>query len=162
MLKRFSLMVLAAVIAATLGAHAAGPRPDKEPESRDAREIAKCAEWIKEGKYGRSIRVLSEVVERDPTNADAYNLLGYAHRKVGKLDDSAHYYERALAIDPDHKGALEYQGELFLMQDKLADAKANLEHLEKLCPEDCEEREDLAEAIAAHEEGKKPRPKGRW
>jgi Tfp pilus assembly protein PilF len=162
MLKRFSLIMLAALLAGSFAAQAAGPRPDKEPETRNEREIAKAAKWIEEGKYGRSIRVLNDVVERDPENADAHNLLGYAHRKQGNLDESARHYEHALTLDPDHKGALEYQGELFIMQDRPDAAKANLDRLSELCPDGCEERDELAEAIAAHEKGGKPKPKSRW
>jgi len=57
-------------------------------------------------------------------------------------------YERALWLDPDHRGALEYQGELFLLLGDVDKAEANLAHLEKVCPDDCEEAEELAEAIA--------------
>lgn len=161
MLKRFSLILLAALLAGS-AVNAAGPRPDKDPESKTERELAKVEKWIAGGKYGRSVRVLNDVVEREPDNADAYNLLGYVHRKMGNLDDSARYYEQALILDPDHKGALEYQGELFLKQNQPDKAKANLKRLTELCPDGCEEREELAEAIAAHEKGEQPKPKSRW
>ncbi|MFP3943631.1 MAG: tetratricopeptide repeat protein [Alphaproteobacteria bacterium] len=162
MLKRFSLILLAALLAGCFAAQAAGPRPDKDPENRTERELAKVEGWIEEGKYGRSVRVLNGLIEREPENADAYNLLGYVHRKMGNLDDSARYYKQALVLDPDHKGALEYQGELFLKQNKPDKAKGNLERLEALCPDGCEERDELAAAIAAHEKGEKPKRKSRW
>lgn len=57
-------------------------------------------------------------------------------------------YDRALAIDPNHLGAQEYQGELFLMLGDLDAAQANLDHLTRICGT-CPEREDLREAIAA-------------
>jgi Tfp pilus assembly protein PilF len=160
MFKRLSLVLLALTLAGAV--HAAGPRPDKDPETRNARDVARAAEWIRDGKYDRSIRVLKEIIERDPQNADAYNLLGYAHRKTGKLEDSSGYYARALAVNPDHKGALEYQGELFLMQNNPDAARANLERLAALCPDGCEERTALEAAIAAHEKGEQPKPESRW
>ena len=162
MLKRIALIVLATLLTGTLAAQAAGPRPEKDPENRTERELAKVTGWIEEGKYGRSVRVLNDIIEREPKNADAYNLLGYVHRKMGNLDDSAYNYKHALTIDPDHKGALEYQGELFLKQDKPDKARANLKRLDELCPDGCEERNDLAEAIEAHGKGEKPKRKSRW
>jgi tetratricopeptide (TPR) repeat protein len=41
-------------------------------------------------------------------------ILGFSFRKMGNLDKAAFYYEKALTISPKHKGALEYQGEMFL------------------------------------------------
>ena len=54
----------------------------------------------------------------------------------------------ALDFNPDHKGALEYQGEMYVELGQLDKAKANLAKLVKLCPDGCEEREDLEKAIA--------------
>ena len=39
---------------------------------------------------------------------------GFASRKLGDYAASEVAYDKALAIDPKHKGALEYKGELFL------------------------------------------------
>ena len=58
------------------------------------------------------------------------------------------YYNRALEIDRDHKGALEYQGALFVEMGQTDRARANLARLQKLCPSGCEELTDLREAIA--------------
>ena len=67
---------------------------------------------------------------------------------MGNLDNAAKYYKVALEINPEHKGALEYQGEMFLKLDDLASAKGNLEKLAKLCPSGCDERAELTRAIA--------------
>ena len=56
----------------------------------------------------------------------------------------------ALDLDPDHKGALEYQGELRLEQNNLPAAEANLAKLRRLCPAGCAERDDLERAIQAY------------
>jgi Flp pilus assembly protein TadD len=47
-------------------------------------------------------------------NADVYNLMGYSLRKSGDPTQALVYYEKALDIDPRHKGALEYLGELYV------------------------------------------------
>jgi Flp pilus assembly protein TadD len=95
-----------------------------------------------------AIATLTSVVADGAQNADAYNLLGYASRKSGALAQAEQYYATALSIDPNHLGALEYQGELFLMTDRADLARANLDKLVSLCGT-CEEQADLAEALAA-------------
>ena len=61
------------------------------------------------------------------------------------------YYDRALAIDPHHLGALEYLGELYVEMGDVDAARRNLALLSELCPEGCEPLEELQEVIAAHE-----------
>ena len=46
---------------------------------------------------------------------------------------SEKYYAYALRLNPNHLGALEYQGELFVQTDRIAKAKANLAKLQGLC-----------------------------
>ncbi|MSO29062.1 MAG: enzyme of heme biosynthesis, partial [Candidatus Planktophila sp.] len=67
---------------------------------------------------------------------------------LGQYNQAGGYYLKALKIDPNHLGALEYQGELFLIQKKLVSAKQNLAKLKRLCGTSCEEYLDLAQAIA--------------
>jgi tetratricopeptide (TPR) repeat protein len=69
-------------------------------------------------------------------------------RKLGKLPESLGYYQRALAINPSHKGANEYLGELYLMMKDLPKAEAQLALLKGICPGGCEELEDLEADIA--------------
>ena len=81
-------------------------------------------------------------------NPDVYNLLGFALRKTGDQTQAMTYYKKALDFDPAHKGALEYQGELFVELGQIAKARENVAKLEKICPSGCEELEDLREALA--------------
>lgn len=103
---------------------------------------------ISEKSYAAAIPALQDAVAEDPTSADAWNLLGYALRHDARMEESGEAYEQALALDPDHLGALEYYGEWMLMQNDPAGATALLERLIALCPDGCEERAELAEAIA--------------
>ncbi len=100
------------------------------------------------GRYDRGINLMEKVVRVQPKNADAFNYLGFAYRKKGDLNNAAKYYKVALEIDPDHKGALEYQGEMYLKLDDLAAARGNLGKLAVLCPSGCDERAELTRAIA--------------
>ena len=70
------------------------------------------------------------------------------HRKTGKLAAAGGYYQRALEINPERKGALEYQGELFLMRSVKDAAQANLAKLDKICWLGCSEYDDLKKVIA--------------
>ena len=79
--------------------------------------------------------------------ADKFNLLGFTARKSGDLEKAGSYYKRALEINPKHVRALEYQGELFLQVGKLADAKQNLEKIQRICWLPCDEEKQLEEAI---------------
>ena len=90
-----------------------------------------------------------KVVAENPKNADAYNLLGYSSRWLGKYDEAFAAYDKALALDPKHKGALEYSGVAYLKVNQKAKAEANLAKLKTICA-NCEETTDLAKAISAY------------
>ena len=105
----------------------------------------------KDGNYRLGIKYLLKAVEKDQNNADAYNLLGYSHRKLGVNDKAFDYYKIALELDPRHRGAHEYIGELYLKKDELEKAKEHLKHLDSICFFGCEEYDDLKEAIVNYE-----------
>lgn len=110
--------------------------------------LSQARSQIDAQQFDAALATLSQVVQIEPRNADALNLLGFASRKTGALDRAAGYYEAALKIEPDHFGALEYQGELFLMTDRPDLAQGNLDRLAQICAP-CAEHDDLAAAIAA-------------
>ena len=103
---------------------------------------------IAEEKYQEAILPLLSAAKAAQNDADIQNLLGFTHRKTGRLDAAGDYYQRALEINPKHKGALEYQGELFLMRGDKVSANDNLAKLEKICWLGCSEYNDLKKAIA--------------
>ena len=111
--------------------------------------FAQAKAMIEARNYPPAIPLLQQVVQRDPRNADAYNLLGFATRASGNPQGSLQYYQQALAIDPKHLGAHEYLGELYVETGNMEKAKEQLAVLAKLCPGGCEEREDLQKAINA-------------
>jgi tetratricopeptide (TPR) repeat protein len=82
-----------------------------------------------------------------PNNADINNLLGYSARNLKQNKAAATYYTKALRINPNHLGALEYQGELFMVTKKISAAKRNLAKLKRLCGVNCEEYLELKKAI---------------
>jgi len=88
----------------------------------------------------------------DPASADWNNLMGYSLRKTGAANasESERYYNEALRIDPKHKGALEYSGELNLMMGNLPAAEQRLAALDKACFLPCSEHKDLKNAVAKY------------
>lgn len=95
-----------------------------------------------------AIDAFTKVVEADAGNADAWNYLGYANRKLGNYDAAFRHYARALEIDPKHKGAHEYLGEAYLLVDNLAKAEEHLAKLDDICLFGCNEYSALKKAVA--------------
>lgn len=125
--------------------------------TRDAPDLTYVRAQIKAKKWPAAIQQLNAYVDAGVQHADVYNLLGFSLRKSGDQKQAFTYYSKALDFDPEHKGALEYQGELFVETGQIEKARANLQKLATLCPAGCEEREDLQAAIASFESrGPKP------
>lgn len=91
----------------------------------------------------------------DTGSADWNNLMGYSLRKGATPDfaEAEKFYNEALRIDPTHRGALEYSGELYLQTGDLARAEQRLAALDKACFFGCEEYSDLKKAIAQYKGG---------
>ena len=106
---------------------------------------------VKAADYRTAIMLLNKVVAAKPKDADAWNYIGFSNRKLKRFDKALNAYQKALSIDPDHRGANEYLGELYLQTDDLANARKRLEKLDDICTFGCEEYNDLKAAIAAYE-----------
>src|SRR6266540_5268774 len=91
----------------------------------------------------------------DTGDADWNNLMGYSLRKSPTPDfaGAERFYNEALRIDPRHRGALEYSGELYLQTGDLARAEQRLAALDKACFLPCAEYSDLKKAIAQYKAG---------
>jgi len=91
----------------------------------------------------------------DTGDADWNNLMGYSLRKAPTPDfaGAEKFYDEALRIDPRHRGALEYSGELYLQTGDLAKAEQRLAALDKACRFGCSEYSDLKKAIAQYKAG---------
>ena len=141
-------LILAVMMASFLSSPVFSAGSYDPPPNADER-LKKAIKHIDREQFDRAISELRKAANLRPENADIQNYLGFAYRKSGKLEASGNHYAKALQLDPDHKGALEYQGELFLMTGTPEKAHANLARLEVLCPEGCSELTDLKAAIAA-------------
>ena len=105
---------------------------------------------IADKKWAAAIDELKRV--NDTGSADWNNLMGYSLRKAKTPDyaSAEKYYDEALRIDPKHRGALEYSGELYLMTGDLPKAEQRLATLEEVCAAKCEEYGDLKKAVASY------------
>jgi tetratricopeptide (TPR) repeat protein len=133
----------ALIVAATIppGAQAA------DVQTREGPDLTAVRAAIKAKNYDTALAELKPIVagSQDP---DAYSLMGFVLRKTGDRTQAMTYYRKALDADPTHKGALEYQGELYVELGQIDMAKQNLAKLDKLCFFGCEEERDLKESIA--------------
>ncbi len=97
------------------------------------------------GHYDWAIEVLD--VAQDDSDPALLGLLGYCHRKAGRLETGISYYRRALAIAPDMVRVREYLGEGYAMAGRLELARAQLKEIAVRCGTQCEEYRDLNSAI---------------
>jgi tetratricopeptide (TPR) repeat protein len=125
----------------------AAPTPTPAAVKTVNDELAKVTVLLNAKNFKQALADLKIIDSEFKNNADVNNLLGYSSRKLKQYKPAASYYEKALRIDPNHLGALEYQGELFVLTNKLSAAKKNLAKLEKLCGLKCGEYLDLKKAI---------------
>lgn len=134
------------------GAHAAGSDTTTQLTPSEVRaQLASAQGLIEQKNYRDAIQVLNGVVESSPREADAYNLLGYSYRKSKDFNRAERNYKRALRLNPEHKGAIEYYGELLIETDRREKAEDMLAKLETLCPSGCSELDDLRKALAGEQ-----------
>ena len=126
--------------------NSAAPAKAVDPDYAKAEKAIQAKDW------DGSVALLTQVVARDEKNADAYNYLGYAERNRGNLDVAFKYYDRAVALDPKHRGVREYLGEAYLLTDNLPKAEEQLAALNKLCFVTCSEYRELKEKIAGYKQ----------
>jgi Flp pilus assembly protein TadD len=141
----FSVMWLAAAPASAMMG---------DPSLGEPAWMTQARELLRDKRYEQAAQALQAANAADV--AEWNNLLGYALRKKSPPDLAAAetHYKRALEIDPKHRHAMEYYGELFLMKGDLAGAEAMLKRLDKACFFGCEEYDDLKKAIERYKAGR--------
>jgi tetratricopeptide (TPR) repeat protein len=117
--------------------------------SRDSR-LAPFQKLIDADKYEMAISELTKELGESPDDADLLNLLAYSQRKLMRFDEALVNYQKALEIEPKHRGANEYLGELYLQLGQLDKALERLKVLDKACFFGCEEFDELEEAIETY------------
>jgi tetratricopeptide (TPR) repeat protein len=144
-MKSSALLLSLLLAGASLGA--TGALAVDNITSKDAPDLTSVRAKIKAKDFKAALAELTPMLATYQ-HADVYNLMGFSLRKTGDYKQAYTYYRKALDFDPEHKGALEYLGELYVETGQLDKAKENVVLLKKLCPSGCEELADLEKAIA--------------
>lgn len=146
--KRIAVIVLAAMLPVAAGtARADFSKESTPPASPPAATLDAAKAKTDAGDFRGAIPILTTLVQREPNNADALNLMGYSLRKTGQTDLALQYYNKALSLNPRHLGANEYLGELYVEQGRIDKAKERLTVLQAACG-NCAQTQDLGKAIA--------------
>ena len=148
--KGFTAALVCIVLALAPGAVTADPGENDPDASKLDPDYAAGKKAIEDKDWRTAIKFLASAALRDTRNADIQNYLGYASRKSGDIDQAFKYYQRALTLNPRHRGAHEYVGEAYLMVNNLAKAEEHLAALQKICLIPCEEYGDLKKEIAEY------------
>lgn len=98
---------------------------------------------INQGKYAEAFDDLYLTAAAAGPHPDITTYMGYTQRKLGNYETAQHYYAMALDVDPNHKGANEYLGELYVETGQMDKAHAQLAKLEEICTFGCIEENEL-------------------
>ena len=103
--------------------------------------------------FDKSLKLLKKIAKRNDLGdmkADVYNLLGFSYRKNDNpdLDKAFESYKIALEANPEHAGAHEYLGELYIKMGNKSMAEEMLAKLETIAGTNSDEYKKLKKAIA--------------
>lgn len=98
-----------------------------------------------EKKFRRALERGEKATTLDSTYHEAWNLVGYASRKLKDYDRAVASYQRCLKLKPDYAPAREYLGEAYLEMGKIDLAREQLAALDPST--DLEEVQTLKAAI---------------
>jgi tetratricopeptide (TPR) repeat protein len=106
----------------------------RDPENESIR-FSLAGLYERDKQFDRAERLVRELVEREPRNADALNYLGYLLADRGqKLPEAVSLIQRALAIETDNPSFLDSLGWAYFKQSRLEDAQSPLERAAAALP----------------------------
>ena len=107
----------------------------------------------KAGKYEKALTILA--MAPDQNDPRVLNYTGYSNRKLGRMDAALHYYQAAIAQDPDFSLVREYLGEAYIQLGLLEKAREQLSEIERICgSKSCGEYGQLAQLIVEGQFGR--------
>jgi pentatricopeptide repeat protein len=96
-------------------------------------------------RYNEALAVLNQM--KNSNTAIALNYRGYVTRHLGRVDEGIGYYLRSVKLDPRYAQVREYLGEAYVIKGNKAKAKVQLAVIKTICGTECDEYEDLNNAI---------------
>lgn len=136
----------------------ATPTPRQEAErlyGNAYEEVARAKQDLAAGKtknvekrFKKALDWSQRAAELDPYYHEAWNLVGYASRKLGRPDEAIEAYLKAIELKFDYAAAREYLGEAWLEKGDVAKARDQLRMLERL--KATAEAAELEQKIAMH------------
>ena len=158
------IYTLLIIIALTNNSFSAGSSSDNDSTPKmsnytKAKNLIKAAKkYEKKGKvekaqkrYAKAQKLLLKSNKKKPLQADTLNYLGFTTRKLGDYEKGEEFYLQGLQIEPNHNGINEYLGELYIVTDRMDQAKERLNVL-KGC--NCKEYKQLKEIIEGTKKSK--------
>ena len=129
--------------------YAADTGPSPQAIQKTNPTYAEAKTLVKKKEFDKAIVMLEELLKdsKNSSNPDVLNDYAYSLRNLKQYDKAEKFYLDALKIKPNHVGANEYLGELYLITKRPEEAKKRLEVL-KTC--NCEEYKELKEKIAKY------------
>jgi Flp pilus assembly protein TadD len=148
MLTKYLVAIVMSLVTVSAVMAAGSSSSSTQPSNSNYENGVKAVE---NSDFKLAVKLLTRAVADKPKDADAWNYLGFSNRKLKNYNSALTAYQQALSIDPKHRGANEYLGELYLQTDELAKARERLKKLDEICYFGCDEYNDLKAAIAAYE-----------
>ena len=144
---------IAAIQAAMPSAGGAAPAPGASndvpthlsvatPQAGDGAYV-RAVSLINERRWDEALASLDKAETALGPHPDILTYKGYVWRKKGDWAKAEDFYQQALALDPGHRGATEYYGELKVLKGDMAGAKAMLARLDSVCTYGCAEAVEL-------------------
>ena len=112
------------------------------PQAGDGAYV-RAVSLINERRWDEALASLDRAEAALGPHPDILTYKGYVWRKKGDWTRAESFYRQALAIDPSHRGATEYYGELKVLKGDLPGARAMLAKLDGVCTFGCAEAEEL-------------------
>jgi tetratricopeptide (TPR) repeat protein len=118
----------------------------KIADAKFLQDYRAARQLILDGKYEQGIAAMHALGHDE--HPDVANYIGYSYRKLGDYDQSKHWYELALAADPNHVRTWSYYGMWQAEQGNRLKAEDFLQKVKLICgTETCKEFVELKAVI---------------
>ena len=112
------------------------------PQAGDGAYV-RAVSLINEQRWDEALASLDKAETALGPHPDILTYKGYVWRRKGDWARAEDFYQQALALDPSHRGATEYYGELKVLKGDMSGARAMLARLDATCTYGCAEAVEL-------------------